>query len=104
MKTAKPTDRQGKDETMNSRSIRTLMSGLLVALVVGAVFAGSAAAKPAWKFSGTELKEGETELTVGFGVKSSLTVPGAPITCEHFIYKMRISNSGGTGKGEVTEV
>lgn len=87
---------------MNSRSIRTLLSGLLVALVTSAVFAGSATALPVWKFSGASL-EG-TELTVGFGVKSSLTVPGAPVTCEHFLYKMVLSNSAGTGKAEVTEL
>ena len=31
-------------------------------------------------------------------------VPSAPVVCEHFLYKMIISNSVGTGKGEVTEL
>jgi len=31
-------------------------------------------------------------------------VPIAPVVCEHFLYKMIISNSAGTGKGEVTEL
>ena len=31
-------------------------------------------------------------------------VPFAPVACEHFLYKMIISNSAGTGKGEVTEL
>jgi hypothetical protein len=87
---------------MNARSIRILMSGLLVALAISAVFAGSAGASPAWKLDGVELKE--TEVTVGFGDESSLSVIYAPVSCEHFLYKMNISNSGGTGKGEVTEL
>jgi len=89
---------------MNSRSIRTLVSSLLAALAIGAVFAGSASASPAWRFDGVELKSGETELTVGFGVESILTIPSVPVACEHFLYKMKIANSGGTGKGEVTEL
>jgi hypothetical protein len=104
MTLARPTGEQGEDETMNSRTIRILMSGLFVALAVSAVLASSAGASPAWKFSGVELKSGETEVTVGFGVESSLTVPGAPVVCEHFLYRMTISNSGGTGQGEVTEL
>ncbi len=89
---------------MNSRSLRILTSCLLVALAASAIFAGSAAASPAWKFDGVEPKGKETELTVGFGVKSILTVPFAPVECEHFIYKMKVSNESGTGKGEVTEL
>ncbi len=89
---------------MSSRSIRILMSGLLVALAIGALFAVSASASPAWKFSGVELKGKETEVTMGFGVKSILTVPFAPVECEHFLYKMKISDSSGVGKGEVTEL
>jgi hypothetical protein len=102
MKTARPNGTQGEDETMNSRSIRILMSGLLAMLAIGAVFASSAGAVPAWKFEGVSL-EG-TELTVGFGDASSLTIPSAGVKCEHFLYKMKISNSTGTGKGEVTEL
>lgn len=89
---------------MNSRAIRILVSGLLAALVISAVFAVSAGASPAWRFSGVELEGKGTEVTVGFGVESSLTVPIAPVACEHFLYKMTISDSGGTGKGEVTEL
>ena len=89
---------------MNSRPLHILMSCLLVALATSAVFAGSAAASPAWKFDGVELKGKETELTVGFGVKSILTVPSVPVECEHFIYKMKVSNESGTGKGEITEL
>lgn len=84
---------------MSSRSIRILMSGLLVALAIGASPAGSAAAT--WTFSGSPLSG--TEVTMGFGVKSSLTLP-APVTCEHFLYRMIISNTGGTEKSEVTEL
>ncbi len=89
---------------MSSRSTRILIAGLLVALAIGTVFVGSATASPGWRFSGVELKGGETEATVGFGVESSLAVPSAPVVCEHFLYKMTISDSAGTGQGEVTEL
>ena len=87
---------------MNARTIRILMSGLFVALAISAVSAGGASASPAWRFSGVELKG--TEVTLGVAVPSRLTVPSAPVVCEHFLYKMIISNSVGTGKGEVTEL
>lgn len=87
---------------MNSRSTRILMSGLLAMLALGAVFTGSAGALPVWKFEGAAL-EG-TELTVGFGQSTSLTIPSATVECEHFLYKMKISNVAGTGSGEVTEL
>jgi hypothetical protein len=91
-----------KDETMNVKTIRILMSGLFVALAISAVSAASASASPAWRFSGVELKG--TEVTLGFAVQSRLMVPVAPVVCEHFLYKMIVSNSAGTGKGEVTEL
>lgn len=87
---------------MHSKSIRILITGLLAALAISAISAGSASATPIWKFDGVELKG--TELTVGFGLAGKLTIPGAAVECEHFLYKMKISNSGGTGKGEVTEL
>ncbi len=86
---------------MKPRAIRLLSLSLLAALAISAVFAGGAAAAK-WKFSGTELSG--TEVTVGFGLESRLTVLEAPVQCEHFLYKMIISNSGGVGKGEVTEL
>ncbi|HXS34110.1 MAG TPA: hypothetical protein VN758_10110 [Solirubrobacterales bacterium] len=87
---------------MNVRAIRILMSGLFVALAISTVSAGGASASPAWRFSGVELKG--TEVTLGVAVPGRLTVPSAPVVCEHFLYKMIISNSAGTGKGEVTEL
>lgn len=87
---------------MNLKTIRILMSGLFVALAISAVSATSASASPAWRFSGVEL-EG-TEVTLGFAVQSRLMVPAAPVVCEHFLYRMIVSNSLGTGKGEVTEL
>jgi hypothetical protein len=33
-----------------------------------------------------------------------MTIPGLTTTCANFLYKLSISNSAGTGKGEVTEV
>ncbi len=89
---------------MNARAISILVRGLLAALAICAVFVGSASASPAWKFSGSELKAGETELTVGVAVGSSMAVPGATTKCEHMVYELVISNSETVGKGEVTEV
>jgi len=74
---------------------------MLTALAMGAIFAGTATAAT-WQFEGTAL-EG-SEVTVGFGVESSLTGPFPVVTCEHFLYRMTIANSGGTGEGEVTEL
>ncbi|HXF32689.1 MAG TPA: hypothetical protein VN522_14330 [Solirubrobacterales bacterium] len=79
-----------------------LLRAAVVALVLSAVFAGSAGASPVWKFNGTELSG--TEKIVGAAVSSSLTIPGMTTTCGHFLYTVKISNSAGTGKGEVTEL
>ena len=87
---------------MNVKAMRILMSSLFVALAISAVSAASASASPAWRFSGVELKG--TEVTLGFAIESRLMVPSAPVACEHFLYKMTISNSAGTGEGEVTEL
>jgi hypothetical protein len=87
---------------MKPRAIRLLSPSFLAALAVCAIFATSAAAKPAWRVSGESLKG--SEVTVGFGVESSLTGTLPIATCEHFLYRMNISNSAETGKGEVTEL
>ena len=89
---------------MRSKALRILLRGVLAALAISAVFVGSAGASPAWRFSGTELKAGETEVTIGAAFKSSLTVPSAPVKCEYMVYKLVISNSESVGKGEVTEL
>ncbi len=96
------TGTQRGDMTMKARATRLLAPSLLAALVIGAIFAGTAAAKPAWHFEGTPLEE--TEVTVGFGLESSLTGTFPAATCEHFLYRMNISNSAGTGEGEITEL
>jgi hypothetical protein len=80
------------------RSILLLAS--VVALVLSA--AGTASANPVWKFAGTELSGKET--IVGAAISSSMTIPGATTECKHFLYNMKISNSGGKGKGEITEL
>jgi hypothetical protein len=77
-----------------------LLLAAVVALVLSA--AGTASASPAWKFSGTELSGSET--VVGAAISSSMTIPGATTECKHFLYNMKISNSAGTGKGEITEL
>ena len=62
----------------------------------------TASASPAWKFNGSELSSSET--LVGAATSSSMTIPGVTTECKHFLYNMKISDSGGKGKGEVTEL
>ncbi len=86
---------------MKLKATRILLAGVL-ALMLGSVFAGSAAAAPAWKFEGKSL-EGK-EVIVGAAIDSSLTIPGLTTKCANFLYKVTIENSAGTGKGSVTEL
>jgi hypothetical protein len=72
----------------------------VVALALGAT--APANASPAWKFNGTELSGSET--LIGAATSSSMTIPGVTTECKHFLYNMKISNSGGKGKGEITEL
>lgn len=87
---------------MRRKASLKVLKGALVAAIVSAVFAGSALAAPAWKLNGTELSGSET--VVGAAIASSMTIPGMTTTCNHFLYTLKINNSGGTGKGEVTEL
>lgn len=89
---------------MSANAVRILLRGLLAALAISAVFVGSASASPVWRFSGSELEAGKTEVTIGVAVGSSMAVTGAPTKCEHMVYKLVISNSEAVGKGEVTEM
>ncbi|HSZ68918.1 MAG TPA: hypothetical protein VK756_01015 [Solirubrobacteraceae bacterium] len=75
---------------------------LAVVALASAAMASAASAAPAWKFNGTELAGSET--IVGAAISSKLTIPGATTECAHFLYNMKISNSAGTGKGEITEL
>jgi hypothetical protein len=85
------------------KSIGTRLALALVAVVaMSSVATAVASASPIWKFNGTELSGNET--IVGAAISSSLAIPGATTTCEHFLYNMKIKNSGGAGKGEITEV
>jgi hypothetical protein len=93
---------QGDDETMNSKAKSIFGRAALVALVISAVFAGTAGASPVWKFEGKELTG--TENLVGGAVESGMTIPGLTTTCANFLYKIKVSNSAGTGKGEITEL
>lgn len=86
---------------MNRKSTRIFLGGLLAALMLTA-FAASATAAPLWKFDGEAL-EGE-ETIIGAAEKSHLTVPGMTTTCDNFLYEIDISNSGGTGGGEVNDI
>lgn len=87
---------------MDRRSTRIFLTGVLAALVMSAVFAGPAMAGPAWKFDGEELTE--TETILGGAEKSGLTAWGFTTTCDNFLYEVEIWNSGGTGKGNVTDL
>jgi hypothetical protein len=87
---------------MNRKQTRTFLGAMLAALVLGALLAATAAAGPAWKFNGVALEKEET--IVGGAEKSGLTIPGMTTTCENFLYEIQISNSGGTGKGSVTDL
>jgi hypothetical protein len=85
------------------KSIGSRLALALVAVVaLSSVATAAASAAPIWKFNGTELSGNET--IVGGALSSSLAIPGATTTCAHFLYNMKIKNSGGTGKGEITEV
>lgn len=79
-----------------------LLLATVAALICSAAATATANASPAWKFNGTELTGSET--AVGAALSSSLTIPGVTTECAHFLYNMKISNSAGTGKGEVTEL
>jgi hypothetical protein len=81
---------------------RVALGGLLAALMLSAVFAAPAVAGPAWKFNGEELKG--TETNIGGAEKSGLTAWGFTTTCDNFLYEVEIWNSGGTGKGNVTDL
>jgi hypothetical protein len=80
------------------RGILLLVS--VIALTLGV--AATAGASPAWKFNGSELSGSET--LVGAATSSSMTIPGVTTECEHFLYNMKVSNSAGKGKGEITEL
>jgi hypothetical protein len=81
---------------------RVALGGLLAALMLSAVFAAPAMAGPTWKFNGEELKS--TETIIGAAEKSGLTAWGFTTTCDNFLYEVEIWNSGGTGKGNVTDL
>lgn len=85
------------------RTKATAIGAALAALaVLCAMFATSASAAPAWKFEEKSL-EG-TEVILGGALDSSMTVPGLTTKCANFLYNLSIENSGGTGKGSLSEV
>jgi len=87
---------------MNRKAKSIIIRTMVTALLASAVFAASAGASPAWKFEGKELTG--TETVVGAAIDSSLTIPGLTTKCANFLYKLKISNASGVGKGEVTEL
>jgi hypothetical protein len=80
---------------------RVALGGLLAALMLSAVFAAPGTAAT-WKFNGEELKG--TETILGAAEKSGLTAWGFTTTCDNFLYEVEIWNSGGVGKGSVTDL
>jgi hypothetical protein len=93
---------QGDDETMNRKTTSVFMRGMLAALVISAVFAGSASASPAWNFNGSELTG--SEMVMGGAIESSMTIPGLTTKCENFLYKLTIKNEAKLGKASLTEM
>lgn len=80
---------------------RALLVALALSLAATGLSAGAASAAPVWKFNGKELVGSETVL--GVGSPSSITVPGAAVTCEHIALLLAISNKAGHAQGEITE-
>lgn len=87
---------------MNRKSIRVLLGSAFAALMISAVFAGSAGASPVWRFGGTELSGAET--IVGGAEKSGMEISGMMTTCDNFLYNITIKNEKGVGQGSLTEV
>lgn len=85
----------------NRKSAGALALGTIVGLLWAASFASSASAV-AWKFNSTALTGSET--LVSHALEGSISFPGLTTTCKPFVYVMTISNSGGAGKGSITEV
>ncbi len=86
---------------MRSRNNIALLASL-ASIAFGAVGVSTASASPAWKFNGTELVG--TETVLGTAISSSLSIPGATTRCGHTLLFMKISNTAGVGKGEVTKL
>jgi len=87
---------------MNRKTTSVFMRGMLAALVISAVFAGSASASPAWNFNGSELTG--SEMVMGGAFESSMTIPGLTTKCENFLYKLTIKNETKLGKASLTEM
>lgn len=85
---------------MKSRGHTLILA--LVAVIALSALTSVAASAQVWKFNGTELSGSETIL--GAAISSKLTIPGATTECTHFLYNMKIKNTGGAGKGEITEL
>lgn len=87
---------------MRLKLMRATVLAVLAISALAAVGVASASAAPQWKFETTNLTGKEDIL--GAATSSSMTIPGLTTTCEHFLYNMKIENSGGAGKGEITEL
>jgi hypothetical protein len=88
------------DQILKPRTAGSSLLALLVALILTAVCAASASASPVWQFESKELAGSET--IVGNAILSKITVPGVTTSCKKMHYEMTISNSAGTGQGELS--
>ncbi len=87
---------------MNRKATKVFLAAVLAVLAIGALFAASASASPAWKFNGEELSG--TETILGGAQESGLTGFGMTTTCANFLYEVEISNKEGTGEGNVNDL
>jgi hypothetical protein len=87
---------------IDKRTRSTFLRGAFLALVLSMVLASSASASPAWKVNGLSLEGSET--IAGDAIFGKFVIPGLTITCKKMHYTMTISNSAGTGKGELTSL
>lgn len=85
-----------------ARAPRVFLGTMLAALVLSAMFAGSALAGPAWKFNGSEFEGKET--IIGGAQESGLSAWGMTTTCANFLYEVEIWDEGGNGKGNVNDL
>jgi hypothetical protein len=88
-------------EGMRARKNIALLTSVAVVLL-SAMTASAASAKPDWKFNKVELKG--PELVAGVASPSSLTLPGVIVTCEHLAFVMSISNVAEVGRAELAEL
>ncbi len=87
---------------MNRKATKVFLAAVLAVLAIGALFAASASASPAWKFNGEELSG--TETILGGAEKSGMTAAGLTTTCDNFLYEIAITNEKGSDAGDLEDL